>query len=510
MKALEKDRGRRYETAAAFAADVLRYLNDEPVLACPPTPMYRFRKFARRNRPQLALAAGLGLVLAVGGGFAWHADRQAAALDRDERTRLARNAEAVAGLLDQCEADLRADRVNAASVSLGAAARRADDGGADDLAGRLSECRASLELVRELDLIAALSDTRTGGKLIEKRVVTDRFRAALAAYGMPPDEATAGDAARYVNRSPVRDRLLGALDWWLYYKPLPWFRAVLRDADPDPYRNAVRDALVAGNSQELAALAAQPDALAQPPCFAAVMGRNFAIPPSRRRAILASALQMRPGDRDVLFALGITYANSGPGLDGQIRWFQALVTAHPKFALAHIYLGNALMNKRDPDGAAVNFREAVLIDPTFGTHHSNLGRALWRIGDLPGAVASFREAVRLDPDHELARDLLAWLLATGPDGLRNGKEAVEHATRACEQVEWKSAGHLDTLAAANAEVGDFDRAVVLQKKAIGFPDVEKADREGRHERLGLYEQKKPYRDPELARELAPPPRVVKP
>jgi serine/threonine protein kinase len=47
MKALEKDRNRRYETANAFAADVQRYLNDEPVLACPPSVWYQFRKFVR-------------------------------------------------------------------------------------------------------------------------------------------------------------------------------------------------------------------------------------------------------------------------------------------------------------------------------------------------------------------------------------------------------------------------------------------------------------------------------
>src|SRR5947207_6012422 len=41
MKALEKDRNRRYESASAFAADVQRYLNDEPVLACPPTMSYQ-------------------------------------------------------------------------------------------------------------------------------------------------------------------------------------------------------------------------------------------------------------------------------------------------------------------------------------------------------------------------------------------------------------------------------------------------------------------------------------
>jgi signal transduction histidine kinase len=63
MKALEKDRSRRYETANGFAADVLHYLADEPVLACPPSPLYRLRKFARRNKAALATGAIVSLVV---------------------------------------------------------------------------------------------------------------------------------------------------------------------------------------------------------------------------------------------------------------------------------------------------------------------------------------------------------------------------------------------------------------------------------------------------------------
>jgi WD40 repeat protein len=65
MKALDKDRSRRYETANSFAQDVQRYLADEPVLACPPSAAYRFRKFARRNRRMVATAAGAGLVVVL-------------------------------------------------------------------------------------------------------------------------------------------------------------------------------------------------------------------------------------------------------------------------------------------------------------------------------------------------------------------------------------------------------------------------------------------------------------
>jgi WD40 repeat protein len=63
MKALEKDRGRRYETATGLARDVERYLRNEQVLACPPSAVYRVRKLAHRYRVPLAAASGFVLLL---------------------------------------------------------------------------------------------------------------------------------------------------------------------------------------------------------------------------------------------------------------------------------------------------------------------------------------------------------------------------------------------------------------------------------------------------------------
>ena len=67
MKALEKDRNRRYDSASALAADVLRYLNDEPVQACPPSALYRLRKLARRYKVVAATATAMaaGVLVAV-------------------------------------------------------------------------------------------------------------------------------------------------------------------------------------------------------------------------------------------------------------------------------------------------------------------------------------------------------------------------------------------------------------------------------------------------------------
>ena len=66
MKALEKDRNRRYETANGLAMDLQRYLHDEQVLACPPSRVYRLRKFARRNKAVLLTVAVVAATLVAG------------------------------------------------------------------------------------------------------------------------------------------------------------------------------------------------------------------------------------------------------------------------------------------------------------------------------------------------------------------------------------------------------------------------------------------------------------
>ena len=66
MKCLEKDRSRRYETASGLARDVERFLKDEPVEACPPSALYRFRKLARKHRRLLTTAAAFVTLMLVG------------------------------------------------------------------------------------------------------------------------------------------------------------------------------------------------------------------------------------------------------------------------------------------------------------------------------------------------------------------------------------------------------------------------------------------------------------
>jgi serine/threonine protein kinase len=127
MKALEKDRNRRYETASAFAADVRRYLGEEPVEARPPSALYRFRKMARRNRVALTTAAVVAAALVAGIAVssweavaAWRAEAEAqdakgkalaAKTESDDNARLAND---------------RKEQIRAANTDLGRALYGAD------------------------------------------------------------------------------------------------------------------------------------------------------------------------------------------------------------------------------------------------------------------------------------------------------------------------------------------------------------------------------------------------
>ena len=87
------------------------------------------------------------------------------------------------------------------------------------------------------------------------------------------------------------------------------------------------------------------------------------------------------------------------------------------------------------------------------------------------------------------------MLATCPvDTLRDGPRAVKLATQSCEHFEWKEPRTLDTLAAANAEAGDYRAAIKWQTQAIKLATDDNEYQTGAEKRLALYKQHKPYRE----------------
>jgi serine/threonine protein kinase/Flp pilus assembly protein TadD len=142
MKALEKDRNRRYETASAFAADVQRYLNDEPVVACPPSASYRLRKFVRRHKGKvLAAAAMLALLVAGVVASTWQAVRATHAEEKTGQAleQVTREQQKTQEALEQVKTALAAERTAKAH------AREALDALTDDVVATMFARQPELE-----------------------------------------------------------------------------------------------------------------------------------------------------------------------------------------------------------------------------------------------------------------------------------------------------------------------------------------------------------------------------
>jgi len=148
MKALEKDRTRRYETADGLARDIERHLKNEPVSAHAPSHLYRFGKFARRNKAALATATIIAVLLIVGVMVStWQAVRAT----RAERVQRELRQQATERLWGSYLAQARANRWS------GRAGRRFDS---LDVLARAAALRPSLELRNEAIACMALADVR--------------------------------------------------------------------------------------------------------------------------------------------------------------------------------------------------------------------------------------------------------------------------------------------------------------------------------------------------------------
>lgn len=122
MKAVDKDRSRRYESAAALALDIQRYLNQEPIQARPPSIWYRFIKYVRRNKAILSVTSSMILVMMLGTGIAvWQANLAIA--ERDEKELARREA-------DEAQQKLAgfADRLKEANTLFASGRAHADAG----------------------------------------------------------------------------------------------------------------------------------------------------------------------------------------------------------------------------------------------------------------------------------------------------------------------------------------------------------------------------------------------
>ena len=125
---------------------------------------------------------------------------------------------------------------------------------------------------------------------------------------------------------------------------------------------------------------------------------------------------------------------------------------------------------------------------------SERGNAYFHLGQFEKAQADLVAAVQRNPRDPDALNNAAWFRATCPDArYRNGKEAIELASRACAIDKWKDADQIDTLAAAYAEAGNFAEAEHFELKALSALPSGEELRPKFQARLQLYRAHKPLR-----------------
>jgi tetratricopeptide (TPR) repeat protein len=178
--------------------------------------------------------------------------------------------------------------------------------------------------------------------------------------------------------------------------------------------------------------------------------------------------------------------------DRAIADYDEAIRLNPKYARAYYNRGVVWDEKKKYDRALADYSEAIKLDPNFVLPYCARGIHWEDKQEYARAVADYEQAIKLDPKFAVAYKYLAWLQATCPDArFRDGHQALVNANRAYQLMGAKDADAVDTLAAAYAENGDFEKAKEWQAKAIELSTSEKKKHDYRF-RLKLYEEGKPY------------------
>ncbi|MCE9546504.1 MAG: tetratricopeptide repeat protein [Planctomycetia bacterium] len=182
--------------------------------------------------------------------------------------------------------------------------------------------------------------------------------------------------------------------------------------------------------------------------------------------------------------------------DGAIADMDKAIGLNPKRSIYYRIRGELRLKNEDYNGAIADFNDAIQFDPKSGRNFVARALARSKLEDYDGASQDLNKGIQLDPDEPVAYRRLARLMSTCPDAkYRNGDKAVQYATRAIQlrgDQGNNDGTYLGTLAAAYAEVGNFDEAVKWQTKANESYSPEQKKKWGFL--LDLYKSHKPYRD----------------
>jgi tetratricopeptide (TPR) repeat protein/tRNA A-37 threonylcarbamoyl transferase component Bud32 len=525
LKAMAKEAARRYATAQELAADLRRWLKEEPIRARPVGAVEKAWRWCRRN-PALASASAVAVtaLLALTGGSIWYFHQDAERAHADAQREAQDNQRLLADTMRHAEAErkkalaeqkIRAALEQAEKTRAGLHAQLKKPGGVYQLLDRPESWDAEIKLAREalerakallagandadpalarsaaeLDNLLARDDAdRVRSLRLEKAYVKattmrqgkdDLSKTVLMEYPPVFEEAGIGvmrdepaTVAKRIAASPIRDQLVGALCVWAI-SDLPKAEKLLpicRQAAPElEWGDRLLDAeawrMIATDSQARANLA-----------------RN-APPPSSPNLCIVLAVLLEIGETGAaspdhplketwLRRCQTCYPNDFSlnnmlGLEiadakpaEAVGFIRVAVTVRPGSYEAHNNLGVALFKCRDLPAAVEAFKKALAIDDQAAVTWSNLGGCYSALKKLPDAVAAQKKAIELEPTNA------TWRFNLGSTYLENERlpEAVEAFSKAVE-LDAKHTGAHNNLGTAYYKQGKYAEALPHLKTAV--------------------------------------------
>jgi serine/threonine protein kinase/Flp pilus assembly protein TadD len=503
MKALEKDRGRRYESASAFAADVHRYLHDEPVLACPPSAWYRFRKLARRKKTTLAMVACVLLALAgIAGAVGWAIGDKGA---REEGIRVAQQArekaldDAVQQTLDETGPLIELGKWPEAVAVVERADKLLAAAGRTERPGRLVELQRELAMAQRLEEIyrtprrkpkANLLIPGDPGTVVRSRTPPDaaeeeffrgreqdaEFTRAFREFGIAIDSLAPAEAAAQIGPRRIRSALVKALDDWASLRNRargdndPGWKKLIkiaRLADPDIWRNRCREALLRRDRQKLEQLAATVPIRRVPPTTLWQLGTALLQVGARDKAmdLLKRAQHEYPSDlliNDALAWFSWT-AYQPPRYDDALRFYTAVLAVRPRLASVHEAVAKIFEAKGGLNQALAEYSMAIELEPRNTLLWHSRGSVHYYLREYPHALADFTKALELDLKNTAAWRWRGWVYMQ----LQQHDKAIADFSKAIA-LDPKDAAAWNNRGYAYKQLHRYDKAIADLSKAIAL------------------------------------------
>ena len=206
---------------------------------------------------------------------------------------------------------------------------------------------------------------------------------------------------------------------------------------------------------------------------------------------LTESIRLDPQDQYSYSTRGLAFERQGD-FDKALQDYTDAIRVNQKASEPYSARANIWRIKRDFDNAITDLTIAIKLAPESADTYCDRGDIRYLQQQFDAALKDYSQAMKLNPRSTRALDETAILKAACfEDQYRDGKQAVEYATRSCELTDWKSRSSLATLAAACAETGDFMNAIKWQEKVVEMSTD--ANRPTATARLELYQASMPFR-----------------